>query len=59
MRTKHCPICNQGYFIKEVYGLNWSDQYSTWEEGHLSDCVYYNIDPIDRKYLPMEGFVKN
>lgn len=52
---RKCEVCNKQYEIKRQ---TVNDEEHEIEVGHLFDCVYYEIDPRDRKYLPLEGFVK-
>ena len=51
MNLKICDHCNNGYYIKEEYGLEGHDEYSAKEIGHKGNCYYYMIDPIMRRYI--------
>ncbi len=46
-----CETCGKEYFIKEEYGLNDSDEFTSKEIGHSPDCDFYKIDPNNRKYI--------
>jgi len=58
IRLKDCTLCGCGFYVKEIYGLNDSDEYIKQELGHSSDCLFSNIDPIMRRYISDED-IKN
>lgn len=51
MKTKECPICKNGYYIKETYGLDGGDEYTSSEKGHKGDCPRYEVDPKNVRYI--------
>lgn len=48
---KKCEYCKSYFFVKEEYGKNGSDEYSEIEIGHKFECIYHEIDPINRRYV--------
>lgn len=49
-----CRVCKQQYHVEEEYGVNGSDEYSSKEIGHTADCLFYNMDPANKKYVTEE-----